>query len=84
VSGHPGVPLDEAIRTITTQDHWAIVDGDRYRPLTIREQCRAMGFPEDYRWPKGAGRRDVVIALGNAVVPAVAADVVRAAMRAAA
>jgi DNA (cytosine-5)-methyltransferase 1 len=84
VSGHPGVPLDEPIRTITTQDHWAIVDGDRYRPLTIREQCRAMGFPEDYRWPKGAGRRDVVIALGNAVVPAVAADVVRAAMRAAA
>jgi DNA (cytosine-5)-methyltransferase 1 len=84
VSGHPGVPLDQAIRTITTQDHWAIVDGDRYRPLTIRETARAMGFPADYRWPEGAGRRDAVVALGNAVCPPVARDVVRAAIEAAA
>ena len=30
VTGHSGVPLDEPIRTITTADQWAVVDGDRY------------------------------------------------------
>ena len=45
VTGHAGVPLHEPIRTITTQDHWVLVDGDRYRPLTGREIARGMGFP---------------------------------------
>lgn len=72
VTGHPGVPLDEPIRTITTKDQWAIVDGDQYRPLTVRETARAMGFPDSYRWPVGSSRRDAITGLGNAVVPPVA------------
>lgn len=72
VTGHPGVPLDEPIRTITTKDQWAIVDGDVYRPLTVRETARAMGFPDAYRWPDGASRRDAITGLGNAVCPPVA------------
>jgi DNA (cytosine-5)-methyltransferase 1 len=83
VTGHPGVPLDEPIRTVTTKDQWAVVDGGRYRPLTVRETARAMGFPADYRFPDGAGRRDRVLALGNAVPPPVARDVVAATMEAA-
>jgi len=83
VTGHPGVSLDEPIRTVTTKDQWAVVDGDRYRPLTVRETARAMGFPEGYRFPDGAGRRDRVLALGNAVPPPVARAVVAATVEAA-
>lgn len=72
VTGHPGVPLDEPIRTITTKDQWALVDGDIYRPLTVRETARAMGFPDSYRWPDGSSRRDCMTGLGNAVCPPVA------------
>lgn len=78
VTGHGGVPLSEAIRTITTQDGWVVVDGDRYRPLTVRETARAMGFPEDYAWPESAGRRETIRGLGNAVCPPVARELVAA------
>lgn len=73
---HQGVALDEPIRTITTQDQWAVVDGDRYRALTLRETARAMGFPDSYRWPSDAGRRECIRGLGNAVPPPLAADIV--------
>lgn len=69
VTGHPGVPLHEPIRTITTKDQWVVVDGDRYRPLTVRETARGMGFPEAYSWPPGAKRRAQIVGLGNAVCP---------------
>jgi len=69
VTNHPGVALDEPIRTITTGDQWVVVDGDHYRPLTVRENARAMGFPEDYRWPEGATRAQIITGLGNAVCP---------------
>jgi DNA (cytosine-5)-methyltransferase 1 len=69
VTGHPGVSLDEPIRTITTKDQWAVVDGQRYRPLTIKENAAAMGFPLGYGWPSTATRRDIVKGLGNAVCP---------------
>lgn len=69
VTGHPGVPLSEPIRTITTKDQWILVDGDRYRPLTKREYARGMGFSDRFRWPEGANRSDVVKALGNAIPP---------------
>jgi len=72
VTGHPGVGLSEPIRTVTGQDHWVVVDGDRYRPLTVRENARAMGFPDDYLWPSTATRRDQIVGLGNAVCPPVA------------
>lgn len=83
VTNHPGVGLDEPIRTITTKDQWAVVDGDRYRPLTVRETARAMGFPDSYRFPEGAGRRNCILALGNAVPPPVGRDVVAATLEAA-
>lgn len=67
VTNHPGVPLDEAIRTITTKDQWTIVDGDRYRPLTLREYARAQSFPDSYTWPAELARDVVVRGLGNAI-----------------
>jgi DNA (cytosine-5)-methyltransferase 1 len=76
VTGHPGVPLDEPIRTVTTKDQWALVWGDRYRPLTVRENARAMGFPDSYQLPEGACRRDLIKGLGNAVCPPVARDII--------
>lgn len=75
---HMGVPLSEPIRTITTKDQWAVVEGDRYRPLTVRETARAMGFPDSYSWPKSATRKDKIAGLGNAVCPPVAKALVSA------
>lgn len=80
VTGHPGVPLHEPIRTITTKDQWAVVRGDVYRPLLIEEQMAAMDFPSTYRWPAHATRRDKVKGLGNAVVPRIAERLVSALM----
>lgn len=68
-TGHPGVSLDEPIRTITTKDQWVIVDGDQYRPLTVRELARGMSFRDSYSWPDGATRIDSIKGLGNAVPP---------------
>lgn len=78
VTGHRGIALDEPIRTITTKDQWAVIDGDRYRPLTVRETARAMGFPDDYGWPSGSGRKDRIRGLGNAVCPPQAARIIGA------
>lgn len=75
-TGHNGVPLDEPIRTITTKDQWILVDGNDYRPLTMREYARGMGFPDSYVLPE-ASREDVVRLLGNAVPPAMAENEVR-------
>lgn len=72
VTGHKGVSLDEPIRTVTCQDQWAVVDGDHYRPLTVRETARAMGFPDHYGWPDGCRRKDAIVGLGNAVPPPLA------------
>lgn len=71
VTNHPGVPLDQPIRTITAQDQWIVSDGPRYRPLTIRELAAGMGFPASYRWPDNLSRRDCIRGLGNAVCPPV-------------
>lgn len=73
VSHHRGLPLTEPLRTVTTKDQWALVDGTGlYRPLTVRENARAMGFPDTYSWPEGAKRKDLIKGLGNAVCPPVA------------
>lgn len=72
VTGHKGVPLTEPIRTITTKDQWILVDGGQYRPLTMREHARGMGFPDSYTWADGLPRATVVRGLGNAVPPLVA------------
>lgn len=78
VTGHAGVPLTEAIRTITTKDQWILVAGDSYRPLTLREIARGMSFSEHYTWPDGLARNVVTRGLGNAVCPFVGRDVVAA------
>lgn len=83
VTNHPGVPLDEPIRTITTQNHWVLVDGDAYRPLIDRELARGMSFPDTFAWPDGLSRVDVITGLGNAVPPLMAEEVVRAVVRSA-
>jgi DNA (cytosine-5)-methyltransferase 1 len=76
-TGHRGIPLTEPIRTITTKDHWIVVDGDRYRPLTLRELARGMGFPESYKWPDSVPRSAAVRGLGNAVCPPAAEPLIR-------
>jgi DNA (cytosine-5)-methyltransferase 1 len=75
VTGHPGVSLDEPIRTITCKDQWIVVNGDVYRPLTLREYARAQSFPDSFRWPK-ATRADVVRGIGNAVPRLMARNIV--------
>lgn len=82
VTNHPGVPLDQAIRTITTKDHWVLAQGDAYRNLTIRELMRGMGFPDSYLLPE-ASRTQQCILLGNAVPPPMARDVLSAVLEAA-
>lgn len=82
VTGHKGLALSEPLRTVTGADQWAVTDGGLYRPLTIRETARAMGFPDDYAWPSEATRRDTIKGLGNAVAPPVARDIVQAVMEA--
>jgi len=79
VSNHPGVGLDEPIRTITTKDQWCVVRGAEYRPLTIREYARGMGFPEHYTWP-AATKKDTIKGIGNAVCPPQAAALIREVM----
>jgi DNA (cytosine-5)-methyltransferase 1 len=76
VTGHPGVPLTEPIRTITTKDHWVLVHGDSYRVLTIRELARGMGFPDGYRWPAEVSRTATIRGLGGAVPPPMARGVI--------
>ena len=80
VTGHKGVGLYEPIRTITTADQWAVVDRDMYRPLTVRESARAMGFPDLYSWPPGATRTDTIRGIGNAVCPPQGAAIIEAAV----
>lgn len=76
VTGHPGVPLNEPIRTLTTKDQWIIVDGNRYRSLTVRELARGMSFRDSYSWPADATRAECIQGIGNAVPPLVARGIV--------
>ena len=72
-TGHKGIPLNEPLRTVTTApNHWNLVDGNRYRPLSGRELARAMGFPDSYQWDPTLSVADVTKGLGNAVCPPVA------------
>lgn len=68
--------LSRPVGTITTRDRWAVVDSDRMRMLSVPECRRAMGFPDSYRLPERA--KDAMHMLGNAVVPVVARDLIRA------
>ena len=74
-SARGGRPLSRPVGTITTRDRYAVIDGDRMRMLDVSELRAAMGFPPSY--PLTGTREEQVHQLGNAVVPAVAAHVVR-------
>lgn len=75
-SARGGRSLFRPIGTITTRDRWALVDGDQMRMLTKQEVRAAMGFPEDYLLPEQ--HKMAVHLLGNAVVPAIARDLILA------
>jgi len=83
VTGHRGIPLTEAIRTITTKAQWTLVHGARYRWLTTRELARGMGFPDSFTWDDSITRTDALRGIGNAVCPPVARDIVSAVKEAA-
>lgn len=82
-SGHVGVPASESIRTITTADQWVAVDGDLYRPLTIREYAGAQNFANSYALPEGLAHSEVLRGIGNAVPRRMAAAAIRAVQEAA-
>lgn len=71
-----GRSLSRPIGTITTRDRYALVEGDHLRMLTTEENKAAMGFPSDFQLP--ANRKTALHLLGNAVPPALAADVITA------
>lgn len=75
--GHRGRSLDLPIRTITTKVHWGLVEGDRYRMLTVDELRAAMGFPADYQVP--SHKVTATRMLGNAIPPPFARAIVEAA-----
>jgi DNA (cytosine-5)-methyltransferase 1 len=73
--------LDRPLRTITTLDRFALVEprptGHVMRMLQPPELAKAMGFPDDYKWPK-ATRRERIKLVGNAVAPPVMKAIVGA------
>lgn len=80
-SEYGGRSLHRPLGTLTTRDRYAVIDGERMRMLTRDENRKAMGFPDDYRLPES--HKDAIHMLGNAVVPAVARDVIEAIQEAA-
>lgn len=72
-SGLTGRSLDRPIGTVTTRARWAVVDGDRMRMTTVRENKAFMGFPDHYLLPQAV--TPALHLLGNAVPPRLAADV---------
>lgn len=75
-SEHGARSLERPLGTLTTKDRYAVIDGDWMRMLTVDENRKAMGFPDSCKLP--ARHADAVKMLGNAVVPAVARDVITA------
>ena len=82
-----GQPLDEPLRTITCNDHFALVttqyDGIHMRMLTPEELKLAQGFPREYvidRYSDGTKvtRSEQVRRIGNSVVPIMARRIVAA------
>jgi len=80
-SGETGRSLGRPIGTLTTRARWAVINGDHMRMVLASEGRELMGFPAGYALP--ANEAQAWHLLGNAVVPAVATDVINA-LRAAA
>jgi DNA (cytosine-5)-methyltransferase 1 len=62
-----GRSLDKPFGTFTTNDRFAVVQGDRIRMATMREFVVGMGFPENYQLPQV--KKVAKKMLGNAVPP---------------
>lgn len=73
-----GRSLAQPLGTVTTVARHGIVEGDRFRMLSVSEIRAAMGFRADYRLP--ARVKDAHRVLGNAVPPPMAAAVISAAI----
>lgn len=69
-----GRSLDRPIGTLTTKDRYAVIRGNDMRMLSVAEARTFMGFPADYSLP--STHTGAMKMLGNAVVPAVARDVI--------
>lgn len=68
--------VNEPLRTITTNDRFGLLDGDRYRMLSVNEARAAMTFPPTTRLPDN--HKDAMKLLGNAVSPLIGRQVVAA------
>ncbi|KTT58362.1 DNA methyltransferase [Pseudomonas oryzihabitans] len=72
--------MEEPLRTVTTIDRFAYVkpteEGHMMRMLQPDELRKAMGFPDDYRFPN-VTRREQVKLMGNAVCSPVMEAIVR-------
>jgi DNA (cytosine-5)-methyltransferase 1 len=80
-SGATGRSLTRPLGTVTTRARWALVDDQRMRMVSAAEGRAVMGFPERYQLPGSQALAWHL--LGNAVVPPVAADLLKAIARAA-
>lgn len=75
-SGESGRSIHRPIGTLTTKARWAVIDGDRMRMVMAKEGRALQGFPDGYQLP--ANEATAWTLIGNAVAPAVAADVINA------
>jgi DNA (cytosine-5)-methyltransferase 1 len=73
-SGLKARSLDRPIGTITTKDRYGVVDGDRYRMMSIAEYRAGMSFPTDYALE--GTREEQLRQLGNAVPPEMARRII--------
>ncbi len=71
-SGLTGRSLAQPIGTLTTKARWAVIDGERMRMVQAAEGLLLQGFPAGYQLPANEAMAWKMI--GNAVAPAVAAD----------
>ena len=70
-----GRSVERPLPTVTCVDRIGVVDGERIRFLRPSEARRAMGFPADYQLPRQ--HKASMQALGNAVCPPVATEIVK-------
>lgn len=78
-NGAVGAGIDTPLPTVRCKEGTAICypvlefDGEfmlldvLYRMLSVKELQRAQGFPDDFVWPKGVSKTDIVKAIGNSV-----------------
>ncbi len=78
-NGSVGSDIDMPVPTLRCKEAAAVCypvlefDGEfmlldiLYRMLSVKELQRAQGFPDDYIWPLGVSKTDVVKAIGNSV-----------------